>query len=291
MRARADQFVTTKPAVKSQLVMYPLRSKDPGLTSQVSLIDGEGPRHPHAINAWVNHRDEPRLGQRLAQYSNLPSVTSHASWRHQPGTSLLHISPNDHDSLAALTTASSGSRQTGSVSTSYGADLLPARILEYDHQGALQIAPLRGPPVYECLFDKLGCQIHFSAFDKWCDHSLTHFKGVAPPKTNRCCFCDKKFSAPTGWRSWTLCMEHTELHCRLGHTRAIARFDSELYRHLRANNVIDEDTWSELVGRSVNRPHVPQPYPSSLPPSSTTDTRPIMQMNNPRRQDRPRRGR
>ena len=237
--------------------------------------------HPHSINAFLSHRDDPRLGRRLALNSNLPVKTPSGSQHVQPGTSLLHnSSQTGHGSLAALTTASSGSRKTGSVSTSYGVKKVRVRTLELDHEGALQIAPLRDGPIYECPFDRLDCQVRFTNYDDWCNHSLTHFGGVAPPKTNRCCFCEQRFHDSTGWRSWTRRMEHTELHHRLGHTLAISRPDFELYGHLLKNGVINSDKWDTLVGRSVSASHMLQPLPSSRMPSLPSgSSRPTIEMN------------
>ena len=253
----------------------------------MSLVAGEGSSHSHSINAFLSHRDEPRLGVRLAQYSNLPFIAPSRSRRDPPATSLLHNFSTDYGSLAALTTASSAG-QTSSVSTSYGVDRLPARILELDHQGALQVAPIRDPPVYECPFDKLGCRRLFTNSVEWRNHSMSHFVGVEPPRTNHCCFCEKKFTDSTGWRSWTCRMEHIELHHRLSHRLAIARTDLSLYRYLYDNSVIGIDIWNELRGSSVNRSHVSQACPLTPAPAPSA---PLIQMNGPRRQERPRRGR
>lgn len=207
--------------------------------------------HP-TMDAYLQNSDEPSTARRLAENSTLPVVNTNlggssrrTAWS-DARTSMLPMT-RSNGSLAALTTRSSAPTVT-SVSTSFGGRTLVApRILEPDGDGALQLAPLRNPPIYECPFNHILCLLTFTSFNEWLAHSLTHFQGYSPPRSASCCFCDLTFVAPSGTQCWRDRMEHVELHHRLGHNLAHARLDFDLYRHLWQNKLITDLTFRDLT--------------------------------------------
>ena len=206
-----------------------------------------------SIQRYLNDRNDAWVPQLIATRSGLPVLygnTTSDSFirprRQGRGTSMML---GGNDSLAALTTAS-GSDITRSISTSRGVDKLPTRTLEMNHQGALEVVPIREPPIYECPFNFLSCRRVFSSSVEWRDHSITHFQGLEPPKICSCPFCDKTFEDPNGWRTWTLRCEHVELHHRLSHRLAIGRIDLKLVRYLWESGLMSLEAWDDLVGRS-----------------------------------------
>lgn len=171
-----------------------------------------------------------------------------------------------NNSLAALTSAASVS-SAPSVSSAMGERALgPPRILEVDRHGALQVPPLRHPPVFECPFYFLSCCLTFASFSEWFTHSLMHFRGINPPSINSCCYCDKTFQDNDGMRSWKARMEHIALHSQLGHRIAHARPDFELHRYLWKNRLVDNALYKNLVGDGNSRTSAASAYPS--PPTS-----------------------
>lgn len=171
-----------------------------------------------------------------------------------------------NSSLAALTSAASAS-STPSVSSAMGGRALrPPRILELDGQGALQVPPLRHPPVFECPFYFLSCCRTFVTFSEWFAHSLEHFRGISPPTGNSCCYCDQTFQDSDGMRSWKARMEHVQLHYQLGHRVAHARPDFELYTYLWRCRLVDNVLYKSLVGGSNSRTSGASAYPT--PPTS-----------------------
>ena len=228
------------------------------------------------MDAYLQNSDEPRTSRRLAQYSSLPVAStsvagsSRRTARSDARTSMLHMTYSDNGSLAALTTQSSAAT-TNSISTSFGGRTLgQPRILELDGQGALQVAPLRNPPQYECPFNHLHCLLVFTSFDEWLAHSLTHFDGHAPPGKASCCFCDQTFASPSGMQCWRERMEHVELHHRLGHKLAHARLDLDLYRYLYQKRVITDLAFRDLTIGLPYGSGAAGAYPS--PPTSPAES-------------------
>lgn len=215
------------------------------------------------ISTYLDDRTDSRLPRRLATQSTLPPLNLNLAPRPAVGTSML-LSGNN--SLAALTSAASVS-SAPSVSSAMGERALgPPRILEVDRHGALQVPPLRHPPVFECPFNFLSCCLTFATFSEWFTHSLMHFRGINPPNINSCCYCDKTFQDNDGMRSWRARMEHIALHSQLGHRIAHARPDFELHRYLWKNRVVDNALYKSLVGDGNSRTSTASAYPS--PPTS-----------------------
>lgn len=226
------------------------------------------------IQQYLDDEGDSRLPRRAAEQSSLPSSNINAHGRYAgvyaptTGTSML-LSGNS--SLPALSTASSVSGPS-SVDSSVGSRALgDGRLLEFDPFGALQIAPLRHRPTYECPFHFLYCLLTFSSFSEWLAHSLTHFNRHDPPTTNRCSFCEKTFPASNGMQSWSDTMHHVALHHQLGHKLAHSRPAFDLHNYLYCKKVIDSAQYKELMGHK-SRPRPEDAY--LTPPTSPTQRRP-----------------
>lgn len=227
------------------------------------------------ISTYLDDRTDSRIPSRLAAQSNLPRINPNLAPRPGVGTSML-LSGNS--SLAALTSATSVS-STPSVSSAMGERALgPPRILEVDGHGALQVPPLRHPPVFECPFSFLCCLLTFTTFSGWLAHSMEHFRGISPPNSNKCCYCDLRFHDNDGKKSWRARMEHIALHYQLGHRLAHARPDFELYRYLWSNRILDNASYKALVGENSSRSSAASAYPT--PPTSPNSTNPQASSNN-----------
>lgn len=183
----------------------------------------------------------------------------------QNGTSRFGLS--SQGSLAGLTMGSSNLTSAPSVASSIGVRNVSQRLLEDGVN-----VPSQGEVVYECPFDRLNCRLAFSNFGQWHSHSLTHFRGVEPPATNSCCFCEARFKHPDGKQSWRQRMEHVELHHRNHHRLGSSRFDMELYRYLWKHNILSDIDFKEVTGkRSGERSAAEQAYPSpATSPTSPT---------------------
>lgn len=217
------------------------------------MLRDPGERQDFPISTYLESRDDSRLPRHIATQSRLPQQYTYPNVnRPAAGTSMLVSGAN---SLAALTNASSAST-TPSVSSSLGGrQLETSRLLEPDHQNALQVAPLRHPVIFECPFNFLYCLLSFTNFNEWFAHSVTHFRGIAPPNSNKCCFCDKTFKENPGQHCWKEKLCHTALHHQLGHKLAHARPDFELHRYLWIKRLIDTAEYKALTGGSTG--HVP----------------------------------
>ena len=245
----------------------------------------------YSIEAYLADQQASRLPQRLAEASRLPGsrIDQFGVYQGGPprsnGTSLLH---SGSDNLPAYTNAPTNS-DTVSLSSSFGGRQLAPRLLEQPRQagGALEIPP-PPTPVFECPFNFRRCLLTFANKEEWFTHSLSHFQDVDPPKTNKCCFCDDEFSAPTGMECWRKRMTHVashhELRCRL----AFARPDFEMFKYLWDNKVIKTVEFKDLMGYS--NAWAAQAYPS--PPQSPTErtrketSRPYTVTNTNRRRER-----
>lgn len=231
-------------------------------------------RSSAAIQTYLNHNDDSRLPQHLARQSTIPNAARHRTHHNHglsprsDGTSLL-LSGGDHtgdsatQDLAALTRASS-LRSSESIPTSMAArhlDSLP--ILEQDQSGALIVGPNRRLTVLECPFNLLYCFEDFSDSNLtgWILHSLTHFRKVEPPKSNKCCFCEEVFKSPDGVTSWQDRMNHVFLHHRLGHSLSCARPDFDLYTYLWNNHVLSDADFRDIRGNSVDRSRHVRAFP------------------------------
>jgi len=232
------------------------------------------------ISTYLDDRTDSHLPRRLAAQSTIPRSTPNLAPRPGAGTSML-LSGNS--SLAALTSAGSAS-SSPSVSSAMGERALgPSRVLEFDGHGALQVPPLRHPPVFECPFGFLSCLLTFTIFSDWFAHSLRHFRGINPPNANKCCYCDQKFQENDGKASWKARMEHIALHYQLGHRLAHARPDFELYRYLWSNRLLDNASYKSLVGDNNSRSPPTSPNPAA-PSASNENVYTVT--NNPRRRHR-----
>ncbi|MCJ1445472.1 MAG: hypothetical protein MMC23_005977, partial [Stictis urceolatum] len=186
---------------------------------------------PSRLEGAITH------GATIRQFPSLPPPRA--------GTSML---ASGNPSLAALTYSTATVSSRGSVATPTAGS--SGRILEPDSAGALQIRPIRSPPVYECPFDFLNCGRHFSSYNDWVQHSLTHFGSHSPSMQNECRFCDIVIEQRDGRQSWKKFMEHMELHFRLGHGMRHARPAFNLYRHLWKEDIIDQVLFKSLMGSS-----------------------------------------
>ena len=99
----------------------------------------------------------------------------------------------------------------------------------------------------------LGCRKEFDIDHEgqWVTHSLSHFKkngkDVEPPKTNKCCFCDKEILKSTGKESWIESLKYIRLaHHIHGHWMAA---DFELVRYLWGARVIDGAVFRDWTSR------------------------------------------
>ena len=122
------------------------------------------------------------------------------------------------------------------------------RIMVPDSDDALEptyLPPMRGhnqDHTLECPFPFLKCFRQFASSNEreWIRHSFEHFKAdgresrsVDPPKTNRCCFCPRTFTASSGTVSWRERMDHVKVHHQhFGHRLAAARPDFALIEYL-----------------------------------------------------------
>ena len=221
--------------------------------------------HAEAIESYVNDRSDSRIPRVIALQSTIESHRPvqlydqrHAASR---GTSVLpEVSSHgtQHDSLPALTLATS--RTISSIPSSIGvrASDNQQRMLEEGQDGVLTVPPLSGRRILECPFNlAFLCPLTFSNEDDWMRHSLTHFikdgRAVEPPMLNKCCFCDKEFSSPRPFQSWGERMRHVCLHHCLGHRLAHARPDFALFKYLFDNRLISDGDYRDLKGNSRGR--------------------------------------
>ena len=135
---------------------------------------------------------------------------------------------------------------------------------------AVAVGPL------ECPFKTIvGCRKEFDIDheSQWITHSLSHFKkngkDVEPPKTNKCCFCDKEILKSTGKESWTVRLKHIRLaHHINGRRMAAARPDFELVRYLWGAHVIDRAVFRDWTARQSNNSPPSSPENQHSPPIS-----------------------
>ena len=178
-----------------------------------------------------------------------------------------------HDSLPALTLATSG--MTSSIPSSIGARALEdqQRILEHDQDGVLVLPPMREHRVLECPFNlAFLCPMTFSNEKDWIDHSLLHLKKngwpIKPPTSNICGFCEKEFHSAIPYHSWAERMRHVSLHHALGHRLAHARPDFALFKYLFNNRLISDGDYKDLMGNAQNRlQRIGLPSPPASPDS------------------------
>ncbi len=237
------------------------------------------PQRP-AIQTYLSNDEDSRLPRQLALQSTLPEAHRyHAHDFHGPlsqtdGTSLL-LSGGDHtrdsmtQNLAALTRASSVGSST-SLSSSMGVRYLDnVPLLGQDQAGALFVSLPPRTKVLECPFNLLYCFDAFAVtnYKEWILHSLTHFRQVEPPTSNRCCFCEAAFDSYDGVRSWQERMNHISLHHRLGHSLSCAQPDFQLYTYLWNHRLITDADYRDIKGNSEDRSrHVKShPNPPVLP--------------------------
>lgn len=225
-----------------------------------------------AIRDYLEDQNDPIIAQRLAQQSNWPASHLHqgpgcCGSREDLGTSLL-VSSSDctrrsgtpSQDLPALTHCVS--MTTRSVSTSIGTrQLNRQRILEQDPAGILVLPHITEPRALECPFHPLFCLLTFSDLEDWISHSLTHFKNVSPPNSNKCCFCPADFHCGTGACSWRQRMLHVAFHHQLGHRLATARPDFELFTYLWNHRLIDDANYRDLKGNYEDRSRRVLAYP------------------------------
>ena len=173
------------------------------------------------------------------------------------------------------------SARSESVTTSSGARGVERRqrlLIPDWNQGSVLTALPRAVAAgnLECPFKTIfGCRVEFNIEDErsWITHSLTHFekggKVVQPPKTNKCCFCDKEFLRNTGIESWIARLEHIrQAHHVHGSRLATARPDFELARYLWGAHVIDDALYRHWSATQSNNsppssPESPNPGPIS----------------------------
>ena len=252
-----------------------------------------GDQSSFILQSFLNDPNDPAISRRVAENSTIPAtrVVRAASLHYQPtttsilqnGTSL-NGSQSYHGSLAGMTLGSS-SRDTASVSTSIGVRETVPRVLDADEHGVLEARAFTGPVTYDCPFDHLNCHRAFADFDAWYAHSLTHFKGMSPPKVNQCPFCSMPFNTRTGEQSWKVRMEHVANHHRNGYRlNRTGRFDPELYRYLWNQRIIDDIDYKHVTGGRVPSA-AEEVYPS--PPTSPSTNSSAYTEDHRRRFQRP----
>ena len=250
-----------------------------------------------AIESYVNDRSDSHLPRVLALQS---TIASHRPVQlHGPrpaashGTSMLPGSSSQgtrHDSLPALTLATS--RTASSIPSSIGARALEnqQRILEEGPDGVLTVPPLSGRRILECPFNlAFLCPLTFSNEDDWMRHSLQHFikdgRKIEPPLVNKCCFCDREFFSSTRFQSWGERMRHVCLHHCLGHRLAHARPDFALFKYLFDHRLISDGDYRDLKGNSRGRSQrVGYPTPPTSPNSPEVPV--YQEITSGRRRDR-----
>lgn len=253
-----------------------------------------------AIQDYLEDRNESRIARHLAERSGWPPTHIHQGpdcfgSGEDLGTSLL-VSSGDctrqsgtpSQELPALTQGVS--EATRSVNTSIGARQLGRqRTLEQEAGGALVLPPITEPRALECPFNQLFCLLTFSNKEDWISHSLTHFKRVPPPESNKCCFCSAVFQYPTGERSWRERMGHVELHHQLGHRLATARPDFELFSYLWRHRLISDADYRDLKGNYDDRSRRVLAYPSlpATPLNQQSMAFSETERRRPRREKRP----
>ena len=223
------------------------------------------------MREYLAHDLDPRLAQRLAGQSHLPSLRRNDLGSYQPerrsgaGTSMLL---SGSSSLAALTSETSVS--TASISSSLGVRSLAPRMLVSPvvGDGPLVIPQISHPLQLECPFNFRFCLLTFNNFDDWWEHSLTHFGKPGPPNSSRCCFCDMEFDAATGLECWQKRMEHVELHHQIGARLAHARPDFKMFEYLWNKRLITSAEYKDLKGNG-NRNEAARSWHS--PPLSPVD--------------------
>ncbi|KAL8774375.1 MAG: hypothetical protein Q9209_001126 [Squamulea sp. 1 TL-2023] len=239
------------------------------------------PQRP-AIQTYLSSDEDSRLPRQLALQSTLPEANRyrthdyHGPLSQSNGTSLL-LSGGDHtrdsmtQDLAALTRGTSF-QSTTSLSSSMGARHLDdVPLLGQDQAGALVVSAPRRTRVLECPFNLLYCFEAFADtnYQDWIIHSLTHFRHVIPPVSNRCCFCEAVFDFQDGVQSWQERMNHVFLHHRLGHSLACAQPDFQLYTYLWNHRVITDAEYRDIKGNSEDRSRHVNAYPT--PPVSPNE--------------------
>lgn len=121
----------------------------------------------------------------------------------------------------------------------------------------------------------------------WVEHSLTHFRNVGPPDSNRCCFCNAQFTSIAKISDWARRIKHVAYHYKLGDKLAYAGPDFELYTYLWCNRLITNAEYRDLKGNHDDRVRATSAYSPYLEesPKAYIDT------YQPRRYDRGRQGR
>ena len=104
-------------------------------------------------------------------------------------------------------------RPPGNPSQTRATGLTPQESNETD---PIESAHFYGMKAFECPFSPSSCGRSFKSFNSCFNHSLTHFKGMHPPKRNHCPFCGAIFSSDDGRRTWQYQMEHAEIHRAYG---------------------------------------------------------------------------
>ena len=225
---------------------------------------GRNVRSP--LQDYLDDGSDSRIPRWLAIQSRLPNLGLYqkpgyqGAPRQNPGTSLMM---SGTDSLAALTIGSSNPT-TASVATEVGERGVDSKQQFLRPRGGVLEVPAPRRQPFECPFHFLYCLLSFISFDDWFSHSLTHFQSIGPPRSNTCYFCEQRFEASTGRRSWEMLFEHVKLHHELGHTLAHARPNCELYAYLWYNGLISRADYKALGGGLAQ-----QAYPS--PPTSPSD--------------------
>lgn len=181
-------------------------------------------------------------------------------------------SSQSHD-LAALTTSPSLATSE-SLPSSVGIrqlEIANSRLLAEGEGGVLVVHPVRAEGNLECPFNLLFCLQTFSNVEEWVQHSMTHFRGVAPPDSNQCCFCDAKFVSSNAISSWAKRMVHVAYHHQCGCRLAAARPDFELYTYLWNKRLITDGEHRDIKGNHEDRARAARAYPS--PPESPEEPR------------------
>lgn len=116
-------------------------------------------------------------------------------------------------------------------------------------------------PTYPCPFNFLHCTEAFSNCEQWMTHSLSHFRGMSPPKRvvcplENCQNLDEVFQ--TGEEAWTRFMGHMALHHQRGEglQHSTKEKSQHLFQYLHNLRVIGDADLQELrrTGRLSQEP-------------------------------------
>ncbi|KAJ4994482.1 hypothetical protein SVAN01_00311 [Stagonosporopsis vannaccii] len=225
------------------------------------------------ISEWIEH-SPGNVHDRLVQYGlaglQPPLSYSSSSSSHPHSTNprsvgsgssmtpaLLHHPPASAGTPSLYSSKTHASATTASSSVSTGLvdhGLLASYPLLSEDNGVL-VQPLlhTETPVLRCVFWFLDCGFLCHDREQWETHTLSHFRGEAPPRSVVCPLCDWEASRDDALGAWRLKMAHlADHHFAFGHTLSTSRPDFHLFHHLWQKRLIDDEDLKELKGGNHN---------------------------------------